>query len=145
MADMYQEAGRTANLAPTPTFAERDRGAVNYEAKSAANAERRGPLRFEEGLATDTDVPSGFQLGAMQGYTTAPGRPNHNANVFIKSADETMRARAHVGSAAWLDSASMTGEFMHGVQVDANAARRFEEVNRSGGRYERLHSAVITD
>ena len=145
MAEMYKEAGSNVQLAPNPTFPERDRGAVNYEAKGAANSERRGPLRFEEGLATDTDVPSGFQLGAMQGYTTAPGRPNHNANVFIKTAEETMRARAHAGSAAWLDSASMTGEFMHGVQVDANAARRFEEVNRSGGRYERLHAAVITD
>ena len=50
-----------------------------------------------------------------------------------------------LGSAAWIDSAGMTGEFMHGVNVDANAARRFEEVNRSGGRYERLHGAVITD
>lgn len=145
MADMYKEAGSSVNLAPSPTFAERDRGAVNYEAKTAANGERRGPLRFEEGLATDTDVPSGFQLGAMQGYTTAPGRPNHNQSVFIKPAAETMAARAHVGSAAWLDSATMTGEFMHGVNVDTNAARRFEEVNRSGGRYERLHSAVITD
>ena len=56
-----------------------------------------------------------------------------------------MRERAHVGSAAWIDSAGMTGEFMHGVNVDANAARRFEEVQRSGGRYERLHGAVITD
>jgi hypothetical protein len=126
MAEMYQEAGRSVNLAPTPRFPERDRGAVNYEAKGAANPERRGPLRFEEGIATDTDVPNDFQLGAMQGYRTAPGRPNHNLNVFIKPAAETMRERAH-------------------VDVDANAARRFEEVNRSGGRYERLHGAVITD
>ena len=145
MAEMYQEAGSAAQLAPAPRFPERDRGAVNYEAKSAANSERRGPLRFEEGLATDTDVPNDFQLGAMQGYRTAPGRPNHNMNVFEKPAAETMRERAHVGSAAWVDSAGMTGEFMHGVNVDANAARRFEEVNRSGGRYERLHGAVITD
>jgi hypothetical protein len=145
MAEMYQELGRTSNLAPTPRFPERDRGAVNYEGKMATNSERRGPLRFEEGIATDTDVPSDFQLGAMQGYRTAPGRPNHNMNVFEKPAAETMRARAHVGSAAWLDSADMTGEFMHGVNVDSNAARRFEQVDRSGGRYERLHAAVVTD
>lgn len=148
MADMYQESGRASNLAPTPRFAERDRGAVNYEAKYTANPERRGPLRFEEGIATDTDVPSDFQLGAMQGYRTAPGRPNHNMNVFEKPAAETMRARAHVGSAAWLDSADMTGEFMHGVNVDANASHRFEQANRGAGlgtRYERLHAAVVRD
>jgi hypothetical protein len=145
MAEMYQEAGRVTNLAPTPRFPERDRGAVNFEGKTAANPERRGPLRFEEGLATDTDVPSDFQLGVMQGYRTAPGRPNHNANVFEKPAAETMRARAHVGSAAWIDSVGMTGEFMHGVNVDTNSAKRFEEVTRSGGRYERLHGAIVTD
>lgn len=141
----YQEAGRAVQLSPAPRYPERDRGAVNYEAKIATNPERRGPIRFEEGLATDTDVPSDFQLGAMQGYRTAPGRPNHNLSVFIKSPAETMRERAHAGSAAWLDSVGMNGEFMHGVNVDANASRRFEVVDRTGGRYERLHSAIVTD
>lgn len=145
MAEMYSEAGRAVNLAPAPRFPERDRGAVNYEGKMASNPERRGPLRFEEGLATDTDVPSDFELGAMQGYRTAPGRPNHNAVVWEKPAAETMRARAHVGSAAWIDSVGMTGEFMHGVQVNTNASRKFEEVTRSGGRYERLHGAIVND
>ena len=141
----YQEAGRAVQLAPAPRYPERDRGAVNYEGKVATNTERRGPLRFEEGLATDTDVPSDFQLGAMQGYRTAPGKPNHNLPVFIKTPAETMRARAHAGSAAWIDSAGMTGEFMHGVNVESNATRRFEQVNRSGGRYERLHGAIVSD
>lgn len=148
MADMYKEAGRAVQLAPAPGYPERDRGAVNYEGKMASNPERRGPLRFEEGLATDTDVPNDFQLGAMQGYRTAPGRPNHNMNVFEKPAAETMRERAHVGSAAWLDSAGMVGEFSHGVNVDGNSARKFEQVTRGrglGNRFERLHAAVITD
>jgi hypothetical protein len=141
----YREAGRAVNLAPTPSFPERDRGAVNYEGKSASNPSRRGPLRFEEGIATDTDVPSDFELGVMQGYRTAPGRNNHNANVFIKSPEETMRARAHVGSASWIDSADMLGDFMHGVNVNSTSAQRFEQANRSGGRYERLHGAVVSD
>lgn len=141
----YKETGRTANLAPTPSYPERDRGAANYESKSASNSSRRGPLRFEEGIATDTDVPSDFALGVMHGYRTAPGRPNHNAVVWEKPAAETMRARAHVGSASWIDSADMLGDFMHGVNVNANASRRFEQVNRSGGRYERLHGAVVSD
>ncbi|HET7639313.1 MAG TPA: hypothetical protein VFK47_11305, partial [Ktedonobacteraceae bacterium] len=117
MAEMYQEAGRAVQLAPAPRYPERDRGAVNYEGKMASNPERRGPLRFEEGLATDTDVPNDFQVGAMSGYRTAPGKPNHNLPVWIKTPAETMRARAHAGSAAWIDSAGMTGEFMHGVNV----------------------------
>lgn len=146
MADFeYKEMGSGVNLAPAPRFPERDRGAVNYEGKAASNPSRRGPLRYEEGIATDTDVPSDFTLGAMQGYRTAPGRPNHNANVFEKPAAETMRARAHVGSAAWIDSADMLGDFMHGVNVNGNAALRFEQANRSGGRYERLHGAVVSD
>jgi hypothetical protein len=146
MADYgYSEAGSSVNLAPTPRFPERDRGAVNYEDKMASNPSRRGPLRFEEGLATDTDVPDDFTLGVMQGYRTAPGRPNHNANVFEKPAAETMKERAHVGSAAWIDSADMLGDFMHGMNVNANASRRFEQVNRGEGRKERLHGAIVSD
>lgn len=146
MADYgYKEAGRAVQLSPAPSFMERDRGAVNYEAKMGTNSQRRGPLRFEEGLATDTDVPNDFTLGVMQGYRTAPGRPNHNMNVFEKPAAETMRERAHAGSAAWIDSADMLGDFMHGVNVNANASRRFEQVNRGPGRKERLHGAIISD
>lgn len=141
----YKEMGGGTNLAPTPSYPERDRGAVNYEGKMASNSSRRGPLRFEEGIATDTDVPGDFTTGVMSGYRTAPGRPNHNAIVWEKPAAETMKARAHVGSAAWIDSADMLGDFMHGVNVNGNAARRFEQASRSGGRYERLHGAVISD
>lgn len=141
---MYQE-GPTRNLAPTPTFPERDRRAVNYEAKYASNSQRRGPLRFEEGIATDTAVPGDFQVGVMQGYRTAPGRPNHNLNVYEKPAAETMRERAHLGSAAWLDSKDMQSEFMHGVNVDANSAKRYEQTNNPGTRQMRMSAAVITD
>lgn len=144
----YKEAGEGHNLSPTPRYPERDRGAVNYEGKGASNPSRRGPLRFEEGIATDTDVPSDFTTGVMSGYRTAPGRPNHNAIVWDKPAAETMKARAHVGSASWIDSVDMTGEFMHGVNVNSNASRRFEQVNRGSGlgkRYERLHGAIVSD
>lgn len=145
MAEFGYQEGATHNLAPTPSYPERERRAATYEVKGAANSSRRGPLRFEEGLATDTDVPSDFSTGVMSGYQTAPGRPNHNAAVWIKPPAETMKARAHVGSASWIDSADMLGDFMQGVNVNANSARRFEQVNRSGGRYERLHGAVVSD
>lgn len=129
-------------LAPTTHFPERV-GPV-YERKIAQNNVRRGPLRFEEGVATDTDVPNDFQTGVMQGYVTAPGRNNHNANVYEKSAAETMQQRAHVGSAAWVEAPTFLGEFSHGAFND-NAAIKYEQVDRSGGRYERYNPARVDD
>ncbi len=35
-----------------------------YETAIAQNNVRRGPLRFEEGVATDTDIPYEFGRGA---------------------------------------------------------------------------------
>lgn len=129
-------------LAPNPGFPERVPAV--YEEKVGYNGVRRGPLRFEEGMATDTDVPNEFTKGAMQGYVTAPGRPNHNANVYEKSPQETMGERAHVGSAAWVEAPTYLGEFAHGSFNDY-AAVKYEEVDRSGGRYERRSAAVVND
>src|SRR4051812_40397970 len=97
------------DLAPAPRYPERV--SPVYERKVAEQrVGNRGPLRFEEGIATDTDVPNEFQKGVMQGYITAPGRPNHNANVYEKSPEETMAERAHVGSAAWVEAPTFLGE-----------------------------------
>jgi hypothetical protein len=130
-------------LAPNPGYPERV-GSV-YERKIAyPNPERRGPLRFEEGIATDTDVPNDFQVGAMSGYVTAPGRPNHNAAVWIKPPQETMAQRAHVGSAAWVEAPTFLAEFAHG-SFNEYAALRYEQVDRSGGRYMRINPTVVDD
>ena len=131
------------DLAPAPQFPERI--STVYEAKVAPSIPgNRGPLRFEEGIGTDTDVPNEFTKGAMQGYITAPGRPNHNANVFEKYPEETMQERAHVGSAAWVEAPTYLGEFAHGSMNDY-AQQTFEDVVRSGGHYGRLNPAVVTD
>lgn len=129
-------------LAPDPQYPERV--GTTYESKVGYNGPRRGPLRFEEGVATDTDVPSEFTKGVLQGYQTAPGAPNHNANVYEKYPEETMAERAHMGSAAWVEAPTFLGEFAHGTNND-NAAQRYEEVDRSGGRYERLNPANVPD
>jgi len=97
-------------IAPSPKFPERP-GNMYDRKMSPATPGQRGPLRFEEGIATDTDVPQEFTKGAMQGYTPAAGRPNRNANVFEKPAEETMRERAHVGSAAWVEAPDTLTEF----------------------------------
>ena len=129
-------------ISPNPQFPER--APQVYERKGAANVTRRGPLRFEEGIATDTDVPTDFQKGIMQGYVPAAGRPNHNANVFEKPAAETLSERAHVGSAAWIEAPSMLGEFAHGSYGD-NSAQKIETKVVSGGRNQRQSATVVND
>lgn len=130
-------------IAPNPQFPER--APQDYERKLAPSVPgNRGPLRFEEGIGTDTDVPSDFQVGVLQGYQSAPGRPNRNVNVFEKYPEETMRQRAHVGSAAWVEAPGFLQEFAGGSFTDY-AEVTVEQVNRSGGRYERANPAVVND
>jgi hypothetical protein len=130
-------------IAPAPQFPER--APQMYDRKfSPGMPGETGPLRFQEGVATDSDVPNDFVKGAMQGYISAPGRPNHNANVFEKYPDETMRERAHVGSAAWIEAPTFLGEFAQGAFTD-HGEIRFEEVIRSGARTQRMNPTVVTD
>lgn len=130
-------------IAPAPQFPER--APQMYDRKMATPAPgREGPLRFQEGVMTDSDVPNDFTKGAMQGYLSAPGRPNRNANVYEKYADETMRERAHVGSAAWIEAPTFLGEFALGAFSD-HGEIRYEEVIRSGGHYTRINPTVVND
>ena len=131
------------NIAPTPSFPEKV--GARYERKmSPATPGLRGPLRFEEGIATDTDVPNDFQLGLDQGYDTPAGRPNHNNNVFEKYPEETMKQRAHVGSAAWVEAPTYLAEYSQGNFGDHSEVV-IEEVIRSGSRYQRMNPASVAD
>jgi hypothetical protein len=130
-------------IAPDPKFPERP-GNIYDRKMSPATPGQRGPLRFEEGVATDTDVPNEFSTGASQGYMAAPGRPNRNAPVHTKTADETMRERAHVGSAAWVEAGNTITEFSHGA-FSKSAEVAFEEVARNGSHQQRLNPAVVND
>jgi hypothetical protein len=129
-------------IAPNPQFPERS--PQNYEVKMAGNAERRGPLRFEEGVATDTDVPNDFQKGMASGVATAPGRPNRNAPVWQNPAAETLSERAHVGSAAWIEAPTFLGEFAHG-SYGQNSEQVIETKVVSGGRSQRQNPTVVND
>ncbi|MEU1816103.1 hypothetical protein ABZ543_13030 [Streptomyces roseifaciens] len=125
-------------LAPDPDFQESsDRF---YEQKQAANPSRRGPLRFQEGVATDTDVPGNFSTGIMQGYRTPPGRMTHNANVFEKWPEETMRARAHVGSASWPEAPDFISEMAAGV---GEVEQKYLQIDRGERRHERRNYARV--
>ncbi len=131
------------SLAPAPQFPER--AGYVYETKvSPATPGQRGPLRFQEGVGTDYNVPNEFAKGAMQGYQTPPGRPNHNTNVFEKWPEETMAERAHVGSAAWVEAPTMLGDFSQGSFSDY-AEVRFEEVIRNGAHQQRSNPAAVND
>jgi hypothetical protein len=129
-------------LSPAPQFPERAPQA--YDMKAAGNMERRGPLRFEEGIATDTDVPSDFQVGIQNGFAAAPGRPNRNAPVWQKPAAETLMERSHVGSASWTEAPTFLGEFAHG-SFSQNAEQVIETKYVSGGRMQRLNATVVND
>ena len=99
-------------LGPTPHFEEQ--AGVFYESKTHGGGTpgdpRRGPFRFQEGLVTDPDVPANAVKGAGQGYETG-ARPNHNANVYTKSAESSVQPahvrRGHHGLQALMVGASI--------------------------------------
>ena len=128
-------------ISPAPRFPER--APQIYEMKESGNATRRGPLRFEEGVATDTDVPADFQTGMMSGSATAPGRPNRNAPVWQKTAAETLAERAHVGSASWVEAPTFLGEFAHGSY--SQNAEQVIETKMAAGRTMRVNPTVVND
>lgn len=75
----------------------------------------RGPLRFEEGTATETDVPQDFGIGAYRD-TAGNRRGQPDAEMFYKHANVTMRERAHIGSASWIEAPEVLTEFVQGTQ-----------------------------
>jgi hypothetical protein len=126
-------------LSPTPSDPESPR--YEYITKQAENPTRKGPLRFQEGLGTDTDIPNSFVTGALQGYETPPGRLNQNKKVDTKDASETMAERAHVGSASWPEAPEFLSGFVDGT--GRNAEQKFIADIRDGGHYERPNYARI--
>jgi hypothetical protein len=113
-----------------------------YEVKVAPDMPGgRGPMRFEEGLATDTDIPGQFVFGMQQGYSTDPR--GHNMNVYEKPAEETMRERIHVGSASWTESPTYLDGFLGGSSPEAE--QTYIQVNRDGSGYRRRNAAQVLD
>ena len=129
-------------IAPSPQFPETS--PTSYERTYAPSVPgNEGPNRFQEGLATDTDIPNEFTKGVMQGYI--PGaRPNHNQNVFEKWPEETIRERAHVGSASWVEAPTFLNEFASEAFTD-HSINEFPLVVRSGAHYARSNPAAVQD
>jgi hypothetical protein len=112
-----------------------------YEVKYADNRARRGPLRFEEGLATDPSLAPEFVEGMRQGYAAGPH--GTNVNVYEKDAATVERERTHFGSAAWTEAPTYLSGFAGGASNEAE--RRYVEVMRDGQHYLRRNPAVVTD
>ena len=65
-------------------------------------------------------------------------------NVFVKSAEETMRERAHVGSAAWVEAPNTLQEFASAGFSDYGS-NVIEETFRDGSHQQRLNPSVVQD
>ena len=131
-------------VSPNPMFPEK--GAPVFERSMAPSIPgNRGPLRFEEGVATDTDVPNDFGVGAYEDTAPSPMRQNHNnPEMFFKYAEETMRERAHVGSATWIEAPAMLSDFVQG-SMSGEGMPVWEYAYNSGGHMNRPNPTVVYD
>ena len=116
------------------------RPASGYEHVMAVNNARRGPLRFEEGIATDTDVPNDFGQGA---YGDPGGDGRGRPFTPWKTEAETTRERAHVGSASWIEAPTMLSDFVIGASV-GRTLPQFESELGSEARLRRINPAMVS-
>ena len=114
---------------------------TGYEHAIAVNTARRGPLRFEEGVATDTDIPADFGQGA---YGDGAGDARGRAYTIRKDPGETMRERAHVGSATWIEAPTMLQDFVIGASV-GQGLPQYEMELGSERRIIRVNPANVQD
>jgi len=112
-----------------------------YEHVMAVNTARRGPLRFEEGVATDTDIPNDFGQGA---YGDPGGDARGRPFTPIKDPGQTMRERAHVGSASWIEAPTMLSDFVIGAGA-GQGLPQFEMELGSERRLIRVSPASVSD
>lgn len=132
------------NVAPAPQFPERSPN-VFERAMAPSIPMNKGPLRFEEGVATDTYVPNDFAVGAYSDTAPSPMRMNHNnPEMFYKRAEQTMRERAHVGSASWIEAPAVLREFVQGSMA-GDAMPAFEYEYNSGAHMNRPNPTVVND
>lgn len=132
------------NVAPAPMFPEKHTPV--FERSFAPSIPmNKGPLRFEEGVATDTDVPADFAQGAYMDTAPSPLRQNHNnPEAFYKHAMDTMRERAHVGSASWIEAPTVLSDFVQGAMA-GDGMPQFEYEYNSGGHMNRPNPTVVSD
>ena len=132
------------NVAPAPMFPEKH-SPVFERSFAPSIPMNKGPLRFEEGVATDTDVPADFAQGAYEDTAPSPMRQNHNnPEAFYKHAMDTMRERAHVGSASWIEAPSVLSDFVQGAMA-GDGMPTFEYEYNTGAHMNRPNPTVVFD
>ena len=132
-------------IAPNPMFPEKS-PTVFERTLAPSIPMNKGPLRFEEGIATDTDVPNDFAQGAYLDTSSAPGgRMNHNnPEMFYKHPMDTMRERAHVGSASWIEAPTVLSDFVQGSMA-GDGMPTFEREMNTGAYMNRPNPTVVFD
>ena len=103
----------------------------------------RGDQSFMEGVATDTDVPRDFSVGAYR--DTAPAKGHlavPEAETVFKRAEETMRERAHVGSASWIEAPDVLNDFVQRAH-SGEGEQRWEYAYNTGGHMNRPSAVRI--
>lgn len=132
------------NVSPAPMFPEKH-SPVFERSFAPSIPMNKGPLRFEEGVATDTDVPNDFAQGAYMDPAPSPMRMNHNnPEMFYKHPEQTMAERAHVGAATWIEAPTVLSEFVQG-SVAGDAMPYFEYEYNTGGHMNRPNPTVVYD
>lgn len=129
-------------VAPQNPYPEQSNSA--FERKLAPSIPgNKGPLRFEEGVASDTDVPNDFGKGAYRDTAGLPGRQNRQSpEVFYKHAADTMRERAHVGSASWVEAPEVLGDFVQGT-IAGDSMPQFQYAYNSGMHMNRPNATRV--
>lgn len=131
-------------IAPAPMYPERSPNTFQRQMAPGIPG-NRGPLRFQEGVMTDTDVPMDFGRGAYADTAPSPLRMNHNnPEMFYKYPEETMSERAHMGSASWIEAPALLGDFVGG-SMDGDAMPEFTMIMNDGGHQARVNKTVVYD
>lgn len=132
------------NVSPAPMFPEKT--PTMFERTMGPSIPmNKGPLRFEEGVATDTDVPNDFAKGAYMDTAPSPMRMNHNnPEMFYKHPMDTMRERAHVGSASWIEAPTVLSDFVQGAMA-GDGMPMFERAYNPGTHVNRMNPTVVSD
>lgn len=119
-------------VAPIPNFPEKPMNV--YERVWGDNRARKGDLRFQEGLESDVDIPNEFATGVMAG---------RDRNItHRKWPEETLKERAHPGSASWIEAPSMLGGFATGA---GEPPQQTVYEYRNGARQQRVNPVSVQD
>lgn len=131
-------------IAPVPMYPERTPNMFQRQ-MAAGIPGNRGPMRFQEGVMTDTDVPRDFAQGAYSDTAPSPLRQNqNNPEMFYKYPEQTMQERAHVGSSTWIEAPALLGDFVQG-SMSGDYMPQFEMVYNNGMHQARPNKTVIFD